>query len=224
VKEKIKKYWGLIRQRRYDFVLQAIAWSVPKWLFFYNHAVYLKSYNPEWQCKSIDGCEVRLATLDDAPLFEPIGMPRQTVTERLNAGERAAILLRDGELQAAVWGGTSRRFLKYSGTIFDPGPDGVYYYGAFTRPEARKRGYYTAVRKYLHETFVNEGRRLNWSAVSANYPRWVNAVLKFNFTKVGETFFVKLFFVRLCYYRKWLYPRKKIEISFKAPPKDIIWV
>lgn len=224
VKEKIKKYWGLIRQGRFDFVLQAIAWSVPKWLFFYSHSVYLKSDNPNWKCASTDGCELRLARPEDAPLFEPIGTSRDTVLERLGAGERAAILLKNGQLLTAVWAGTSKRFLKYCGTIFDPGPDGAFYYGAFTRAEARRRGYYSATRKYLHETLVREGRRLNWSALSANYPGWVNAVMKFNFAKVGETFFIKLLFVKICYYRMWLFPRGKFNLFFKMPSKDMIWM
>lgn len=220
---KIKKYITLLLQRRFDFILQAIAWSMPRWLFFYNHAIYITSDAPTWERPELADCIIKLARPEDAELFETIGTPKETALTRLEAGDRAAIVLRDGKIMAAVWGGRGQRFLIYSGTEFDPGNDGVFYYGAFTKPEARLRGYYLAARTHLHESFKRDGKARNWSAISANYPKWLGSILKRNFTRVGETFYIKVFFVNFCYYRKWFQPRRKIRVFFHAP-RDVFGV
>ena len=221
--EKIKKYARLVKQRRFDFILQAIAWSVPRWLFFYAHGVYVFSEKPTWDNHPLEYCTVRLATENDIELLKNIGMTETAIRARLTAGERAAIVIRDNEVKSAVWGGIGKRYLFYGGNEFDPGHDGVFYYAAYTKSAERSRGYYSAARMLLYNSFASDGFTKSWSVISANNPPWLAAVLKRNFRRMGETFFVKIFFVKICYFRKWFEPHKKIYIFFRLP-KDLLHV
>jgi hypothetical protein len=219
--DKIKKTMSLLWQGKLDKLLDIIAWSTPDWMFFYGHNVLTYTENPCWQVKEYPDHTIRLATMDDIDLLHVPGSDTRVIMDRLRAGDKSLIVLKDGKLQTMIWGATGKLFIRLSGAPFDTADDGCFYYSSYTSEEARGRGLGGTVHQLLHESYASQGRRKNWAVISMNNFGWLQAVLRRNYKIVGETYFLKLLFVNICYYKSWPFPTKRIKFFLKNPPEGL---
>jgi hypothetical protein len=206
-----------------DYVLNAISWRMPGWLFVYNRAYLMFTDSPKFLFRESDNQFARHATLDDIPLLEKMGISGKLVKERIDNGDQCVILVKDNEILSIIWGSSGKRYLKISGTIFDPGKDGFIAYGAETVEKARLRGYIGVTYNLLNNYYLGHRRgKIYGSVHSLNAPSYRNHI-KMNFSVIGETFHVSIFGIKFTYYRKWPHPSRKLHIFIKTPPYNLFW-
>lgn len=222
MRRKISNFFGLLKKGGLDRVLDALAWSVPRWLFFYNHSILIVTEKPNLACCGSHEYNIRDVGFDDVETLESGNFTEANVAPRLKAGDRGVLVEKDGNIDAIVWGGRGRKFLRLSGVVFDPGADGFFLYGAYTRCQARNQGLFYLVVDYIWKQYLNDGVRKVWGMVSATNTPWLNKLIEeMNFSRAGETFYLKVFFLNVCFYKNWPMPTKKIRVFFRIPPDNL---
>jgi hypothetical protein len=220
VLEKVRKLFSLVRNGEFDKMFEIIAWNLPKRLFFYGHNVLLFSRNPGWKARIPAGYSVRFATPDDVEMLQKSGSRKEAILERLKAGDKSLVILKDGKVISMIWGATGKLFIWLSGATFDTGDNGCFYYGTYTDQAARGLGISASAHQLIHEVYAAEGRCWSWALVSANNSDWLSTILKKNYINVGETFFLRFLFVNICYYKKWPFPVGRLKLFLKNPPRQ----
>jgi hypothetical protein len=206
-----------------DYILNAISWRMPSWLFIYNKAQLLFTDSPKFLFRESDNQFARRATLEDIPLLEKIGIPGKLFKERMDHGDQCVILMKDNEILSIIWGSGGKRYLKFPGQILDPGEDGFIAYGAETVEKARLRGYIGLTYSLLYKYYLDNGRGKVFGSVhSLNVPSFRNHI-KMNFNVVGETIHFSIIGIKFTYYRKWPHPTRKLHIFIKTPPYNLYW-
>lgn len=218
--KKLNKVIRLTLRGEFDKLLDIIAWSVPHSLFFYGHHVLLHTPDPQWKVIIPPEYNIRFATCDDIEGLTISGSSKYAIAERLAAGDRCLVAEKNGRILTLIWGATGPLYLWACGTTFDAGDDGCFYYCSHTADEARGLGLSGSLHRLIHEAYAREGRCQNWATVSINNTGWLGAITTKNYNVVGETYFVKLFFMRICYYKSWPFPAKKVNVFFKNPPEE----
>lgn len=211
-----------MKQWKLDKLLDAIAWNVPHWLFYYNHSVLAMTDNPEWHPRAEPGCSLRLVRLEDISLLAKDGYTDEKIASRLDVGDRGVVMERDNEVLSIIWGGRGRKFLQLSGSIFDTGEDGFFLYGGYTIEKARLRGLFYNVCKHIYDLYSVEGYKRVWCAISASNTEWRDKFFtRMNFQRMGETYYMRFLFFNVCYYKSWPQPVKKFYIFLKNPPENL---
>lgn len=215
---KIRIITQILKQKSLDRLLDFIAWNLPGWLFFYGHNVLTYTEKPTWQIKEFPDYTIRFARLDEADMLQVSGSNKKAIVERLGAGDKSMVVMKGDKLITMIWGAVGKIFIKLGGATFDTGDDGCFYYGSYTLPDIRLSGIGGTVHQLIHESYVAEGRQKNWAIISVNNYRWLQAILRKNYTIIGETYFVKFLFFNICYYKSWPFPIDRVKIFFKNPP------
>jgi len=222
IRKKIRNSLILLRQGKIDQLLDAIAWSVPHRLFFYHHSILIKTDHPNWNPRPQPGMNIRQVMPDDIGALEKDGFTDKKLLTRLEAGDRGVLMEQGDEIMTIVWGSRGRRFLTLSGAVFDPGEDGFFFYGAYTNTIARNQGLFYNVAEYIHKAYYADNIRWTWGAISASNSAWLNKLLeRMNFTRAGETYYIKLLFLNICYYKSWPHPTRKIHLFLRVPPDNL---
>jgi hypothetical protein len=128
------------------------------------------------------------------------------------------------EIMSIIWGCSERRYLKLSGAILDPGEQGVIFYAGFTHERARLKGLFPTSFNELYQSYTAEGRRRIYAGIHSLNTNSLRLHERMNFDVVGETYFVVLLGIHICYYKKWPYPNKTIHVFVKSPPENLCWV
>ena len=207
-----------------DYVLNAITWRSPQWLFYYYHTLLISTDNPRLLTRSNPTYFLRFVTGDDMPLLRKFALREQAVAEHLAAGDRCVIMGRDDEIMSIIWGSSDKRYFKLSGAVLDPGKDGVIIYGGFTTEEARFKGLFPTSFQRLYQSYVDEGRPRIYAAIHSTNTASMKLHLRMGFEIVGETYFLALFGLKICYYRKWPHATRRLHIFVKVPPDNLGWV
>lgn len=221
---KFKRIVEVFKEGGLDKLLDVVAWNVPHWLFYYNHSVLVTSDLPSWEATPQPECVIRFLTQDDMCLLQQTGLNHDVARERLLEGDQAVIAIKDGQILTIIWATARKRFLRLSGSVFDPGANGSFYYGSYTNSRARMKGLFSTARLYIHKYYSDLGRWKNWGAINANDKPWLAAVLNRNYSIAGETYYFKVMFLNVCYYKFWPHPTKKLHVYIKVPPNKLYWV
>jgi len=225
VGSKIKNSISLLRQGKIDKLLDAIAWSVPQWLFYYSHSVLVVTEKPNWTSHPHPDYRIRNVRPEDIQFLAKDGFTDEKILSRINAGDKGILMEKNNEVHSIVWGASGKKFLKLVGAEFDPGDDGFIIYGAYTDEKARGKGLFYELGTEMYALYANRGFTKVWGAINANNRAWLDKFCsKMNFEKAGETFYFKLLFMNICYYKSWPYPTGKFRIFFKNPPQNMSWV
>jgi len=213
-----------VARGNYDYVFDALSWRLPRTLFTYCHALLYHKAHPDWARVEQETYFARLATERDAALLAQIGVREELVRARLARGDCCAIAGRDDELLAAVWGATGKRFQIVSGAPLDTGERGFLVYGAFTREDQRRRGLNRIVRGLLCQQYLAAGRPELFETVNRLNagPRQLHATQ--GSTVIGETIYVIVLGLHLCYYVRWPVETKRLRVFLRCPPGDLPWV
>ena len=207
-----------------DYVIQAIAWRLPNWLFYYYHTYLISTVEPKLTVRTYTTYFKRLVTLDDLPLLTKLGIAESLVRERLAAGDRCVIMGQGEEIMSIIWGCAEKRYLRLSGSILDPGEDGIILYAGYTNEQARLRGLFPTSFNELYQSYLTEGRRRIYSAIHSLNTNSLALHQRMSFDIVGETYFWDLFGVKICYYKTWPHRTRKVHIFGKIPPDGLYWI
>ncbi len=207
----------------YDYVLNAINWRLPNWLFVYVHTLLAKNISPILQSAELPDFFQRFATFEDADLLEKAGVDKQLLKERLEHNDKCFIIGKDEKVLCMFWGSPGKRYARYGGTIIDPGENGCILYGAFTDVSMRNKGLYRVACKELYAAFERDGVTEFYGAILVMNQNSREIHARKNFKIVGETYHLALFGIKFTYYHHWPYPTRKLHIFIKTPPKGLYW-
>jgi hypothetical protein len=221
---KLKKIMAETLKRNFDYILSALSWRLPDWLFYYYHSIFLKTDNPRLASRDYKTYFNKFITEADCELLEKNGYPAELVLLRLRAGDKAVILGKDDEIEHIIWGASSEKYLKLSGTTLDPGKHGLIFYGAHTKESSRLKGFFPTALTELYNSYQAEGRSRIYSIVSIMNQSSLALHKQSNFEQIGELFYFIIFGINICYHKKWPFPVSKIKLFFKKPLKDLPWV
>lgn len=220
--KKLRNTIALIRHGKIDKLLDAAAWNVPRWFFYYNHSKLLMSDNPVWNSQYFPDYTYRFVKQDDIQVLARDGFTDEKIVSRLEASDRGILMEKDGEVMSIIWGGRGKKFLQLSGAIFETSDDGFFLYGGYTNEKERLKGLFYSVTKYIYDIYSREGHGRVWCAVNATSGEWLEKwVTKMNFRAMGETYYFRFLFFNVCYYKFWPYPTSKIHLFFRNPPGNL---
>ncbi len=120
MRKKSSNSFGLLRRGKFDAFLDAVAWSVPRWLFFYNHSILITTNQPRWSPCAPQGYKIRDIRPEDIRFLEKDGFTDAKILARLEAGDKGFLVEKDGQVASIIWGSRGPKFLWLSGTAFDP--------------------------------------------------------------------------------------------------------
>jgi len=222
---KIKKLLGKLAQGDYNYILEVISWRLPRWLFYYNHSYLIGTDKPTLEVKKQDEFDIYFLTKQNSAILEKYGHARQLIDSRLAAGDKAVIIGRGDEIATLVWGTSCMRFHTLSGTIIDPGDNGAYYYGIYTKKDQRKKGLAVLAQRIIYDSYTAEGRYWVYVTINVLNKKSLNLALeRMNCSILGDSIYIILFGISFCYYKKWPNPTKKIHIFFRRPARSLEWV
>jgi len=221
---KLKQIFEQLRQGNLDYPLVSLSWRIPNWLFYYNHSFLLESESPTLVNRSYTKYFKKRITFDDCELLEKIGYSRGLVETRFKSGDKGIIIGQDNDISTVCWATSQKRFLKLSGAILDPGRDGIIFYGAYTRGSDRLKGFFPTVFSELYNSFLAEGRFRAYASIDKYNKSSLNLHRRMNFKIVGETIYIAIFGVNICFYKRWPFSTKRIEFFLQKPPKGLNWI
>lgn len=157
MRSKIRNSLTLLKQWKIDKLLDAIAWNVPHWLFYYSHSILVMTDKPRWHPRPQPGCSLRFVKPEDIRMLANDGFTDRKIASRLAAGDLDVQIENDDEVMTICWGCRGGKLLQLSGPIFDPGPDGFFAYGVHTDKKVRLRWLFYNVSQYIYDIYSQEG-------------------------------------------------------------------
>jgi len=221
--QNVKRGLKEILHLNFDYVLNAMAWRTPLWLFKYDHSVIVKSDNPKFIIRKLTSYFQRFATLEDSDLLYDIGISKELFKERLEHNDRCYIMGQDGEVLTVIWGSSGKRYINPCGTILDPGNDGFMLYGGFTKESARLRGMFPVVFNEIYQSYVKENKTCVYASISTLNVNSLRIHKRMNFKIVGEAVYFSIFSLKFTYYKYWPHKTNIISIFIKTPPDNLFW-
>ncbi len=222
--KKLKQIIRLFRQESFEYFWVALSWRLPNWLFYYNHSFLLKSDRLNLVNRNYTRYFEKYITLEDCKLLEKEGYTRELIEARLNAGDRGIIICRNDNIVTICWAASGKRFLKLSGAILNPGQDGVIFYGVYTKKSYRFMGFFPKVFSDLYKFYLAKGHSRVYLSIDKYNVSSLNIHKRMNFEIIGETVYIILFGISICFYKSWPFQTKKIHIFIKKPPHNLEWV
>ncbi len=205
-------------------LVYSISWRLPSWIFYYYHTLLVKSDNPRLPTRKFKTYFLKPVTEEEIPLLVKYGIKEELIRNRLKSGDKCVIMGKDKKIQTIIWGASSKKYLRLSGAILDPGPDGAIIYAGYTTPDARMKGLFAVAFNEIYQSYIAEGRSVLYGAIDTYNKNSLKLHLRMNFKIVGETYFSRLFGIKICYYKSWPYPVRKLHIFIKEPPDGLEWI
>nr|MBN2276795.1 hypothetical protein [candidate division Zixibacteria bacterium] len=207
----------------FNYVLDAVSWRLPDWLFKYVRTYLLCAERPKLLCRNYDSHFMRFADVDDIPLIVPLGISRRLIRERLDNGDRCLIMGKDNSVHTIIWASPGKRYLKVGGAILDPGDDGVIFYGGYTAEEVRMLGLFPTAFNAIYNSFVSEKRTRVYASIHSLNRLSYKTHIRMNFKPVGEATHFSLLGLKFTYYKYWPHRVKKFTVFIKVPPEGLFW-
>lgn len=220
---KLTKLFVEIRNLNFDYILNAISWRLPDWLFVYARSIIVRTDSPKLITRQLTSYVQKFITIEDAYLLEKVNIPKELLAERLRHGDKCYVIYRNDDILTIIWGSAGKRYIKFYGTILDPGDDGLMFYGGYTAESMRLRGLFPVAFDKIYQAFQKENRSTIYAAINSLNTSSVKLHKRMNFSVVGEAIYWLLFGLKFTYYLSWPHQTKKLHIFVKAPPKDLYW-
>jgi len=207
------------------YLIHAIMWRLPTWMFYYDHSLLFATNKPKIIARKYANYIVREANLNDVNSIEKLDIyPKGKTARRLKDGDFCHIVLNGEEIVSIIWAKLGKMFAIQGGSIIDTGDDGFFLDGMHTVTHERMKGLHMIVYKSLFDHMASLGRHRILGLIKAENTISVTTHKRMDFESVGETFYITLMGVSVCYYKKWPYKAKKIHVFFKRPPGNLRWV
>lgn len=227
-KKLLNKFANLkkgIKQDGWGYLLHAIRWRIPVWLFYYKHAILISTDKPVFRTRNYSNYHIKIADLNDYELIVNLKLySPEKIKRRLEEGDNCHFIIKEGKIVSIIWAKIGKLFAIDSGPVINTGDDAFFVDGLFTIPEERMKGLHILCFKSLYDYFVSKGRNRIIGVIHADNTVSIRAHNRMEFDITGETYYMILFGISVCYYKKWPYKTKKIHIFTKRPPKGLRWV
>lgn len=224
IMSKIKRLFEILKGGDFDYILNAVSWRLPDWLFYYYHSFLFWTDRPKLITHNFTTYFKRFASHDDIEMLKKLGVREEFARRRLADGDLAVIMGKDEEILAIIWGTKKKRFIKLAGVVVDPGDDGAILYAAFVKKEARLKGLFPVIFHDIYRSFAKEGRNKLYAEVDSLNTNSLKLHLTMNFKITGETYYFIIFGISICYYKFWPFAHKRIQIFFRRPASGLEWV
>lgn len=219
----VRNFFRALFELNFDQLLGAVSWRLPNWLFVFTRSIIVRADNPKLLTRQLTTYVQKFITIEDAPLLEKVNIPKKLLADRLRHGDRCYVVCRDDEILTIIWGSTGKRYMKFYGTILDPGDAGLMFYGGFTAESMRLRGLFPVAFETMYQSFLKENRSVVYAAINSLNKQSIKLHRRMNFSEVGEAIHWSLFGIKFTYYRSWPHKTKKLRIFVKAPPNGLFW-
>lgn len=207
------------------YVVHALMWRVPSWLFYYNHSLLCKTNKLKIISRNYSDYTVRPANLNDVDSIEKLDIyPKGKTARRLKEGDYCHIVLKGEEVVSIIWAKLGKMFSIQAGSIIDTGDDGFFVDGLHTVTHERLKGLHMIVFKSLFDQMTSLGGHRILGIIDAENAISIATHKRMDFEFVGETIYFTLLGLSVCYYQKWPFETNKIHIFFKRPPGNLDWV
>nr|MBN2276794.1 hypothetical protein [candidate division Zixibacteria bacterium] len=217
------RFFGELGKFNFNYVLDAISWRLPDWLFYYARTYILCAEKPKLIYQDCRGYFLRFADTSDIPLIEALDISEQLIRERFAHGDRCLIAGKDGVIHTIKWASPGKRYMKLVGAILDPGENGVIFYGGQTVEEFRRHGLYRAAFNEIYNHFASEKRTKVYVGVHSLNKISYDIHIRMNFKPVGEVTHFSLFGLKFTYYKYWPHAVRKFNVFIKVPPEGLYW-
>jgi len=225
IKEKYRRFSKGYKSGGVEYILYMVSSYVPPWFFFYAHQTLVTIHRPEIKAREYDGYRVRAATTDDIESLAELGVfSRDKIRRRLDLGHACTVVVKDGRIVSTGWAATGRIFVKLGGSIIDMGDEAVFVDGLYTIPAERMKGLFASVLKAEYEHFVPQGRNRIYGVIDSINKNSMTSHLRMGFEPAGETRYLILAGVSLCYYKYWPQKMPKLHVFVGRPPDNLEWV
>lgn len=214
VTRDIKRYggWHLIR---------LLSWRLPHSVMYFSHTMLMRMENTIPKRSKVNPWEVRQATIDDLEILKSVKVTPEQFTLREKCGYMSFIAVKDGKAVSLDMVATGEVYMPNNGIIFDTGSDGFYLYGGYTVPEERSKGCHRAVSNHILDYFYDHGKTTIFSNVDMLNEHSLKVVTKKGFNVAGESIYLRFLGFNICYYKKWPYPTKKLQLHLGKFPKGV---
>jgi len=214
-----------IRQDGWAYLLHAIRWRIPVWLFYYKHAILVSTGKPVFQTRNYTNYHLQIADVNDCELINALNIyTPEKIMRRLEEGDVCHFITKNGKIVSIIWAKLGKMFAIDSGPVIDTGDDAFFVDGLFTIPEERMKGLHTLSFKSLYDYFVSKGRNRIIGVIHSDNIASIKTHNRMKFDITGETYYIIIFGISICYYKKWPNKTKKIHIFTKRPPNGLRWV
>ncbi len=226
VAEKLSRLKKGYKKGGFEYLLYSITSRFPEWLFRYYHTFLFAGENPKIITRKNPGYTIRFANVQDAGRFADVESDREKALERLERGDSCVIAVRerDAKVVTISWAATGKLYNRFAGTILDTGKDGYYTYGIYSIPEERLKGLHSNCYKMQVEHYEKMGRVKKYGTIDCLNTNSIKIHQRMGDKKVGETYYLALLGISLCYYKKWPFSGPKVDVFFRRPPRKLKWV
>lgn len=207
-----------------EYLLYSIGSHSPEWLFRYYHSYLIEGDELKLITRDYKAYEIRFATLDDAENLNSVEIDRDKARHRLKRGDTCVIALKEGRPVSISWAATGRLYNRYAGSILETGDDGLFLYGVYSIPEERMKGFFASCFKLQIEHYAAQSRVKKYGVVEILNTASLKTHLRMGFKITGETYYVALAGMSVCYYKTWPKKTGKFHIFFRRPPSGLEWV
>lgn len=220
---KLTNLLNAIKNLDFDYVLNAISWRLPDWFFVYTRSIIVRTDSPKLITRRLTSYAQKFITIEDAHLLEKVNIPKELLSERLQHGDKCYVIYQDDEILTIIWGSTGKRYMKFYGTVLDPGDDGLMFYGGFTAESMRLRGLFPVAFDKIYQAFQEENMSTIYAAINSLNTSSLKLHKRMNFKEVGDAIHWSVFGLNFTYYRSWPHKTKKLHVFAKAPPNGLYW-
>jgi ribosomal protein S18 acetylase RimI-like enzyme len=147
---------------------------VPAYVFRLTRMVILQ-LRPQTATPASAAEGIRWAGADDVAQLDAFGHTAEVVQERLDAGARSCVVLRDGALLAYVWFHGPTHDEEDLAVRFVLGPQELWLFDAMVHPEQRGQGIYPGLLRFAACDLAREGVRRIWIAIETSNRNSVRA-------------------------------------------------
>lgn len=224
LKDKWQRFKKGLKDGGIDYLLYSLTSHFPEWLLRYYHVVFIRGEDIKLFTRPHKDYDIRFADESDAGNFEEVESTREKALHRLRRGDSCVIVLKDDRVVSISWAATGRLYNRYAGCIVDTGDDGFFLYGVYSVPEERLKGFFTSCFKKQFEYYAGQGRTVKYGVIEVLNKSSIKAHLRIGFKTVGETYYLAILGISICYYKTWPVKTRKFHIFFKRPPQNLEWV
>jgi hypothetical protein len=224
IKEKLNRLKTGFKSGGFDYLLHSLTSYFPEWLLRYYHTFLFEGDELKLITRKHKDYIIRFATEADAGNLDSVDVDREKALHRLRRGDTCVIVMKDECVVSVSWAATGRLYNRFAGSIIDTGGDGVMLYAIYSRPEERLKGFFASCFKMQIEHYQKLKRNKKYGVVESLNTNSIKTHLRLGFEITGETFYIAIAGISVCYYKKWPYRTRKIHIFFRRPPENLEWV
>jgi len=224
IREKIENLKKGIKTGGFEYLLYSVCSHFPEWLLRYYHTHLIEGDDLKLITRNYKEYTVRFATEDDAGHLESVEIDREKALHRLERGDTGVIVLHNDRVVSISWAATGRLYNRYAGSILDTGHDGLFLYGVYSVPEERMKGFFGSCFKLQLEHYASLGRTKKYGVVEILNAASLKTHLRMGFKVTGETYYIVIAGISLCYYKSWPHKTGRLHLFFRRPPEGLEWV